>query len=168
VQGIPGEWAPARAVLVDGLPAMAWFERGDASDPSTFVGNALLSAWTATVAPAAVPDLLTALTTINSDDSPIVQEPAVVRIDRPDLFVQSTDAAIPSPFGPLASRVFHGIHRSGDLATLARLTVTVLRRDAYLLEDVELGGTNETPQVVVPSEHRDRNTRRLLPTPGVQ
>jgi hypothetical protein len=42
VQGIPRDWAPARAVLVDGLPAVAWFERGDASDPSTFVGNALL------------------------------------------------------------------------------------------------------------------------------
>ena len=141
VKGLPDDWSSTGVIRIDGVPAVAWM----AAPPigaSRFTANALLSAWTARVDSGVRQNLSKDLGTPEfDDDSLVVMTQPVVLADRPDIYLQKTEGVIQSPFGPLSSWVFHGIRRNGNAATMARLSVTAMRTDAFVIERAELVGS---------------------------
>ena len=144
VAGVPDDWARTDHLRVDGLPVTAWLPR--IRRQSGFAPNALLAAWTATVTTERIDDLLSALGVVESTDGPILMDPPVVLTNTVGFYAQQADAVVQSPFGPLSSRVWHSVRRDhADRVSMGRLTVTVTRPDAYLLDEFRLLPRWSTP-----------------------
>ena len=137
VDGVPDGWARADDLRIDGLPAVVWLPNPTLE--SGFTPNAVFAAWTTHLTGRRLDDLLSALRTPESTDGLILMDPPAVLTDTADSYTQLADALIQSPFGPLASRVWHSVRREqGDRVSMGRLTVTVARPDSHLLDKFDL------------------------------
>lgn len=138
VDGIRDGWARADHLHIDGLPATAWFSKP--LQKNGFTPNAVLAARTARITRRHLDELLSALCVPDSAGGLILMDPPVVLTNTADAYAQRADAVVQSPFGPLSSRVWHSVRRErgGDRVSMGRLTVTVARTEARLLEGFDL------------------------------